>query len=230
MERIFVIIFITCVLAFSVFAEGGAVELEGKIDSGTFPFEPGNQTPGDEVIVEGSIQLWRSLIVSTLETAPVPEVGNGDEWFSVGSNGYVSEEDSVDVDLIGNDGNGIHSVTIPYGARISAQATENCQISMQIAVSDWLLDGYPDYEVPITMVAQTYGSDSIKYAQDVRYCESSVIDDTLIVTRTDGTQELPVAETNLTLVGYTTIEWSLAGDEAPLSGEYTATVTFTVQD
>ena len=210
----FLILIFACAAVFATSPyTGSSVYLEGKIEKGYLPNPPTDG--GDETTDEG---LTVRLIFTENDASSV-------DW----TNGYAPSEYYNDVsnprsvDLLGTEESGIKNITLHYGVYGNVGSNDNPNIKIQLETVGWKFNDNTTDTVYLNLdTTKVPVSECIGKASAVENSADKHTSSIQIMKNKEG------AQSEIIEIGTTKITWGVVEGKTPNAGDYTATVTITV--
>ena len=214
MKKIISIVLVLLIAAGFCFAADpdASIYLKGTIEKGYLPEKPGNE--GSDVFVDDGM----TVLITVVENATDDSTAN----FGTGGNKPSSYASSVEaakaVKFKESDTTDLTSLVLAYGAYGNVGSDNIPSISVTVAGDGWRLNGKGDPVSTLTLTLNTKDRSQTVF----KGVESP--DNTITISKNaDG------ATSGIEKVGYTVINWGVVSGQTPTAGDYTATITITVE-
>ena len=188
-----------------------SIYLKGTIGEGYLPTEP--DTGGSDTFEDGGM----TVLITVVENAKDDSAaifGTGGNKPSI----YTSSVEAAKTVKFQESDTGLESLVLAYGAYGNVGSNNNPSISVTVASDGWKLNNAGD---PVKTLSLTLNTEP-KTQSVFMGAESS--DNTITISKNaDG------ATSGIEKVGYTVINWGVVSGQTPTAGDYTATITITVE-
>lgn len=215
MKKIISIVLVLLIAAGFCFAAGhdASIYLKGTIEAGDLPEYPDNE--GSDVFEDEDNGM--TVLITVVENAEDDSAAN----FGTGGNKpsiYTSSVEAAKTVKFQESDTGLTSLVLAYGAYGNVGSNNNPSISVTVASDGWKLNNAGDPVSTLTLTLDTEDRSQTVF----KGVESP--DNTITISKNaDG------ATSGIEKVGYTVINWGVVSGQTPTAGDYTATITITVE-
>ncbi len=188
-----------------------SIYLKGTIGEGYLPTEP--DTGGSDIFEDGGM----TVLITVVENA----ADDSTAIFGTGGNkpsSYTSSVDAAKTVKFQKSDTGLTSLVLAYGAYGNVGSNNTPSISVTVASDGWKLNNAGD---PVKTLSLTLNTEP--KTQSVFMGTESPDNTITILKNADG------ATSGIEKVGYTVINWDVVSGQTPTAGDYTATITITVE-
>ena len=215
MKKIISIALVLLIAAGFCFAadSNASIYLKGTIEKGYLPEKPDNG--GSDVFEDEDNGM--TVLITVVENAADDSTAN----FGAGGykpSSYASSVEAAKTVKFQESDTGLTSLVLAYGAYGNVGSNNTPSISVTVASDGWKLNNEGE---PVSTLSLKLNTEP--KTQSV-FMGAESPDNTITISKNaDG------ATSGIEKVGYTAITWGVASGQTPTAGDYTATITITVE-